>query len=81
VIDRRRDCALQAKRRYCGSGIAARQRAPELAALLLSQNELHDCFGKPDHKVFQSDVLFLKTFMDPICILFKLIERWAAIFP
>ena len=50
------------------------------AALLLSHNESYDCFGKPDHKVFQSDVLFLENFLRPICISLKLIERRGAPF-
>jgi hypothetical protein len=38
---------------------------PTEAALLLSHNESYDGFRKPDHKVFQSDVLFFKRFLRP----------------
>jgi len=44
-------------------------------ALLLSYNKSNDCFGKPDHKVFQSVVLFSKRFQRQIIISFKLIKR------
>jgi hypothetical protein len=48
--------------------------------LLLSYNESDDCFGKPDHKVFQSMVLFSKRFQRQIFISFKLIKRRRAPF-
>src|SRR5207244_3181963 len=39
------------------------KEAPTEPAVLLRHDESHDRFGKPDHKLLQSGVLFFKIFL------------------